>query len=415
MSEATAPTPIRPRLTVHFVIICLLTAVFAVVTLLIIRPLLVPLFLAIVFAILASPVQERLANHTGRRWLVGGLLTLALVALAVGFPAAVAWLAFEQSESTIISLGGGRADLKPGQEPNPDPARPEDHPASEPLVGWVARATGRPAEVVRGWLREGLTELREVFYTRAATFVGRLPEVFMGLGVFMVALFFFLADGSKMQSAWEAITPLPLAHDRLLRRNFARVCRGLVAATLLASLAQAATFALGLFVIELLWDPGIGWWIFPLTMACWVCSLVPFVGAWLVWLPTAVGLLIGGYPFAGLILAAYGGGVVSQIDNIIRMWVLHGTARMHPLLGFVTILGGIQVFGVFGLFLAPVVAAVTVTLLRILRSEMIRLAAGPRPNGEANGGANGETNGETNGERNGITNRAETGTEVSSS
>ncbi len=411
MSEAPAPTPIRPRLTVHFIIICLLTAVFSVVTLLIIRPLLVPLFLAVVFAILASPVQERLANHTGRRWLVGGLLTLALVALAVGFPAVVAWLAFEQSESTIISLGGSRPDLKPGQGPNP--ARPEDQPASEPLVGWVSRVTDRPPEVVRGWLREGLTELREVFYTRAAAFVGRLPEVFMGLGVFMVALFFFLADASKMQSAWEAITPLPLAHDRLLRRNFARVCRGLVAATLLASLAQAATFALGLFVIELLWDPGIGWWIFPLTMACWVCSIVPFVGAWIVWLPTAVGLLIGGYPLAGLILAVYGGAVVSQIDNIIRMWVLHGTARMHPLLGFVTILGGIQVFGVFGLFLAPVVAAVTVTLLRILRSEMIRLAAGPRSNGEANWEADGKAKGEANGEATRIANQAETCTEVS--
>lgn len=379
-----APPPRRPRLAVHFVVICLLAAVFGAVTVYIVRPLVVPLFLAVVFAILAAPVHERLAPRVGGRWVASGLLTLLLMLAAVGFPAVFAFLAFSQSEALIEALGGPGADpLRewPGHDPPPQ---------LEPAIAWVTATTSIPEPAVRTALLQAATQLREVFYTRAGGFIGTLPELLMGLGVFVVALFFFLADGARMQESWEALTPLPVGHDRLLRRDFARVCRGLIAATLLASLAQAATFALGLLVIEWVWNPGIGWWLFPLTMACWVCSLIPFIGAWVVWLPTAVGLLWAGYPVAAVALAVYGSGIVSQVDNLIRMWVLHDTARMHPLLGFVTILGGIQVFGVFGLFLAPVVAAVTVTLLRILRAETVRVAARI---GVGNGGAGGPNGG----------------------
>lgn len=364
-----APPPRRPRLAVHFVAICVLAAVFGTVTVYIVRPLVVPLFLAVVFAILAAPVHERLARWVGGRWVASGLLTLLLLLAAVGFPVVFTFLAFSQSEALIEALGGPAAD--PLRDwPGHDPPR-----QLEPVIAWVTATTGAPEHAVRTALLRVATQLREVFYTRAGGFIGTLPEFLMGLGVFVIALFFFLADGARMQESWEALTPLPVGHDRMLRRDFARVCRGLIAATVLASLAQAATFALGLLVIEWVWNPGIGWWLFPLTMACWVCSLIPFIGAWVVWLPTAVGLLWAGYPVAAVVLAVYGGGIVSQVDNLIRLWVLHDTARMHPLLGFVTILGGIQVFGVFGLFVAPVVAAVTVTLLRILRAETLRVAA----------------------------------------
>ena len=70
-----------------------------------------------------------------------------------------------------------------------------------------------------------------------------------------------------------------------------------------------------------------------------------------------------------MILAIYGGAIVSQVDTLVRVWVLKGIVRMHPLVVFVSILGGIQVLGILGLVVGPVTAAVLFALLRVLRRE----------------------------------------------
>jgi predicted PurR-regulated permease PerM len=107
-----------------------------------------------------------------------------------------------------------------------------------------------------------------------------------------------------------------------------------------------------------------------LGMLASVCSVIPVVGTSLVWGPAAAYLLVTGHAGKAVFLVIWGVAVVSMADNIIRPLVLRGKMQLPILLLLFAILGGLLTFGFVGLFLGPVVFALLVTLLPILREEM---------------------------------------------
>ena len=72
-------------------------------------------------------------------------------------------------------------------------------------------------------------------------------------------------------------------------------------------------------------------------------------------------------------LLLYGAIVVSMADNVTKIVVLKGSANLHPLLAFICVFGGIDLFGVLGIFVGPIIGAVLVSLMRILKTEMLSL------------------------------------------
>jgi predicted PurR-regulated permease PerM len=78
-------------------------------------------------------------------------------------------------------------------------------------------------------------------------------------------------------------------------------------------------------------------------------------------------LLIDGHWIKALILIAWGAAVVAQVDAVLRPYVVSGRAKMHNLLIFFALLGGVKAFGIMGLFIGPVVVSVTIAVLDMLR------------------------------------------------
>ena len=109
-----------------------------------------------------------------------------------------------------------------------------------------------------------------------------------------------------------------------------------------------------------------------LGVATAVCSLIPFVGTMLVWLPAAIYLMATGHLWKGIILIIWGSVVVGTIDNIIRPLVIGSRVELHPLLLLFSLLGGLQVFGFIGIFIGPVVISVIAALITLLREELPR-------------------------------------------
>src|ERR1019366_3447823 len=118
---------------------------------------------------------------------------------------------------------------------------------------------------------------------------------------------------------------------------------------------------------------GLGFWALGLSSpvvwgaAAALASLVPLVGTGMVWAPAVIVLLIGGHWVKALILAAWGAAVVAQIDAVVRPYVVSGRAKMHNLLIFFALLGGVQAFGIMGIFIGPVVVSVTIAVLDMLQ------------------------------------------------
>jgi predicted PurR-regulated permease PerM len=103
------------------------------------------------------------------------------------------------------------------------------------------------------------------------------------------------------------------------------------------------------------------------------------LGAPVVWLPLAAWFIYQQRYGAGVAMALIGALIVSNVDNLVRMLVLRGSAGLHPLLALVSVLGGIERMGVIGVFMGPVVAGVFVTLLRILKVQLDQLEASSPP------------------------------------
>jgi predicted PurR-regulated permease PerM len=93
-----------------------------------------------------------------------------------------------------------------------------------------------------------------------------------------------------------------------------------------------------------------------------LCTL-PVVGAWLVWMPAAVGLALNGQYGKALLLALLGQFVVSSIDGLVRPWLVGHRAKLHELAVFFSVLGGLRYFGFTGIILGPAVLAITFALI----------------------------------------------------
>jgi predicted PurR-regulated permease PerM len=169
------------------------------------------------------------------------------------------------------------------------------------------------------------------------------------------------------------LSPLDDAYERELLEKFAEISRTVVVAMLLSAVVQGALAGIGYYLALDVGAP-----IFLLTALTMLLSIVPFVGAAGVWVPTCLWLALtpdSNDPStthwkAALFLALYGALVVSMVDNLIKPWVLHGQSKLHPLLALLSILGGIQVLGPIGILIGPMLVTFLQALLKMVRKEL---------------------------------------------
>lgn len=200
--------------------------------------------------------------------------------------------------------------------------------------------------------------------------------VVLGLGVMILSLYYFLADGPQMLAAIGRLTPLEVRYREQLLLEFAQLSRAVVVANLASAAVQGVLAGAAYFVLGL--QP-----LFFLTLATMSLALVPFVGAAAVWAPAALWLLLMEQRTGAAIgLALYGALVISMADNLIKPWVLHGRSNLHPLLALLSVLGGVGALGPIGIVVGPMVIAFLHTLLVMTNTELRRLgesAPGPAP------------------------------------
>ena len=191
-----------------------------------------------------------------------------------------------------------------------------------------------------------------------------LIESLIGLLVLVIAVYFFLLDGAGMLRTLMRLSPLDDNYEARLLLEFDRTSRAVVLASVSSALAQGVLAAVAFWIL------GFNSLIF-LFLITSLMALVPFLGAASVWIPCLIYLgAVEERWYAALFLLIYGAGVVSSIDNVIKMYVLHGRSTMHPLFALLSVLGGVKVFGPIGILVGPMVVVFMQTLLEILNHEL---------------------------------------------
>jgi len=210
----------------------------------------------------------------------------------------------------------------------------------------------------------------------------------LGLLIMILALYYFLADGPAMIHTMMRLSPLDNEYERELLDKFSNVSRAVVVAVLAAAVVQGLLAGVGFYFAL---NPGGP--IFLLMMSTMVLSVVPFVGAAGVWIPTCIwiylyqervvdGVIVTGDPLTAILLALYCGGVVSTIDNLIKPLVLHGQSNLHPLLALMSVLGGVKALGPVGILVGPMLVAFIHALLVMVNKELRLLSSGDVVDGQ---------------------------------
>jgi predicted PurR-regulated permease PerM len=100
-------------------------------------------------------------------------------------------------------------------------------------------------------------------------------------------------------------------------------------------------------------------------------GLIPIVGTSVIWIPLAINLLIGGHIWQGIFLLIWGVGIISCIDNVIRIVFLQKYANVHPLTAFLGVILGINLFGFWGIIFGPLVISGFLLLIKIFKKEFL--------------------------------------------
>lgn len=199
--------------------------------------------------------------------------------------------------------------------------------------------------------------------TKTFGLLGALVGGLVGLTMFLIGLYFFLCDGAPLLAATEKLIPMQVEYQRQLLREFTRVMQAVVSATMFSAIAQGAATAFALYCV--------GFHnFFLLFVLATFASLIPVAGTWLVWAPCAVWLWVDGSHGSAIFLTLIGIVVVGALDNVIKARVLGRDADLHPLLAFVSVFGGMQVMGLWGIFIGPVVACCLHALIKIFNTEL---------------------------------------------
>jgi predicted PurR-regulated permease PerM len=311
----------------------------------IVAPFLSEIGWAVVMAIAISPLRERLHPRLGSTRTALVLTVLVIVVLVIPFVFAASVL-FEQGTQAVAGVeaqlqekGGAGAWLDAAWSWLRD--RITFLPTTKEVVARVTAGLGDAASFLAG---------------RAGDLLKRVVSFLFSLGITLAVLFFLLRDAETFANALRRL--LPFGEEQ--NRRLLRLINDLVAASVTSTLAIAAIQGvLGGLAFALLGISSPAVW--GIVMS--IMALLPIVGATIIWVPAAVWLFLSGSLVKAIILALVGVLVLGNVDNVVRPWLMAGTARLNTLVLLVSLLGGVTAFGFIGIVLGPVVAALFTALV----------------------------------------------------
>ena len=305
------------------------------------EPFLAPLCWGGVFVVCLYALHERVAARVGPT--AAATISTMAVALLIVVPAVAVATAFVQEASNAANSMTASLTAERFSR----------------LAEWWqmirTRIPGQQPEDLEALVKDGTTRAAALLATQAGGLLRDFFALIFDLVLMLFATFFLFRDADAAVDVMRRA--LPFSADRTER--MLRQARDLIYASVIAGLAVAAVQgAVGGVAFAVL---GIGAPVFWGVMMAFF-SLIPVLGAWVIWVPAAIVLFVNGAVMKGIVLVAVGAGVVGLVDNVLRPMLLSGRSQMNGLLIFVSLLGGVSVFGLLGLVLGPVIIATAVTL-----------------------------------------------------
>ena len=327
---------------VHALVLMVLTGAGIYFCYLLVAPFFPALAWALALAVLFAPLHRWLESKVKRPNLAATLCVLVVV-LVVVVPAmfmaeriATEVASGAETVSALVASGDWRHAL-------------DDHPRLAPAGRWIEQQLNLPdtVQAATSWLTSA-----------GRAFVRGSIVHLVGLVLTFYMLFYFLRDQGAALESLRSLSPLSKTDMTAMFRDVFDTVHATVYGTFAVAAVQGALGWLMFWWLDLpeplLWGVVMG-----------LLAVVPVLGAFVIWIPAAIFLALEGSIGRALLLTVWGAVVVGGIDNLLYPMLVGRRLKMHTLVAFVSIVGGLIVFGSAGLILGPVIFAVTRLLLEI--------------------------------------------------
>ena len=313
-------------------------------------------FWGAVLAILFSPFYRRLRAGMHGRANLAALLTLLLCLLIVIFPLTLITVSLVREVNQVVEL------MRSGQI---------DFGAYflqiiNALPNWVVDILDRYELGTLTELQQRLSEVAlqgsQLFASQALNIGQNTFHFLVSFAIMLYLLFFLLRDGSTLSARIRDAIPLSDEHKRNLVSKFTTVIRATVKGNIVVAVTQGA---LGGIIFAILGIQGALLW--GVLMA--FLSLLPAVGAGLIWVPVAIYFLVTGSIWQGVVLIAFGVLVIGLVDNILRPILVGKDTKMPDYVVLISTLGGMALFGLNGFVIGPLIAALFIAAWDLLTTS----------------------------------------------
>ncbi|MBV6458928.1 MAG: putative transport protein [Fimbriimonadaceae bacterium] len=335
-------------------------AVVAVLSWLVLQPLLPALLWAIVLSVLLQPVYRRFRD----RWsenasaLMAVFTALAAIIVPLGLVGALMFIQINELSHTLTSTAA------PGEN-----AFTIEHIAARvdemarPLLERVGSNFSVASYVEKN--REEL--IRSVRGPITSATIGFATGVFQVV-IALLTMFFMLRDSHGLKAVALDVIPLPRERSEAILDRIVGTMRAVFVGIILVAVAQGTLAGLAY------WGAGVPE---PLiwTVATMILCAIPLLGSPIIYIPMSLLLMSQGKVWNGLFLLAFGLIVVSNLDNILRPFVIGARTGIHPIALFFSLLGGIFVMGPIGIMGGPVLLTFALAMIEIVRERRAALAA----------------------------------------
>ena len=302
------------------------------------------IFWAVALGILFAPLQRKLLLRFKGRRNLATFVTLTACTLIAILPVIFTTILLVQEVATLYSdVQSGKINVA-GYIAQLQSSLPHH------VTEWLDRLGLRSIEGVSDKISKGALEGSQFFATQVFNFGQSTFELVVSFFIMLYLLYFFIRDGQAMVRLIRNAVPMAEQHKRLLQIKLRRVVRASVKGNLAVAVVQGALGGV------IFWILGIQSSLFWAVLMMFL-SLLPAVGAGIVWAPEAIYFLTTGMIWQGVVLALFGVFVIGMVDNVLRPILVGKDTKMPDFLILISTLGGMAIFGLNGFVIGPLIAA----------------------------------------------------------
>lgn len=321
-----------------------LIIVLAVLSVMVVRPLLTPIVLGIFLAYIFYPFYLKLEKKLNKKYLSASIILIVaclivLIPIIFILPSLANQIMNVYLTLKSLDVGTVIANMIPSLVDN------------KALYGEVIATMSNFNSILSEWILN--------FFKST---ILNLPEIMFGILILMFTFFFVLIEGINVRQYISVVFPFSKEHEKLFIDRFQQVTDSVIFGQFIVGIAQGLIAGLGYFIIGI---PNA----MLITVLTVIVGILPVIGPAMIWIPVDLFLFINGQTDMGLMLLIYGLFVMSPIDTLMRPILVSEKAEMNSALVLIGMVGGAYAFGFVGFLLGPLIIAALILLIEIYKDK----------------------------------------------